>query len=61
MEPQLVSIAVSCQLLSLGRTTIYRLISQGQLETVKIGRRTLVKMESIKFLISEGAPSSNHS
>ena len=55
MEPKLISISHSCELLSLGRTTIYRLISEGTLKTVKIGSRRLVKMESIKSLISEGA------
>ncbi|QJB69871.1 helix-turn-helix domain-containing protein [Parasphingorhabdus halotolerans] len=55
MEPKLVSITECCKILSLGRTTVYRLIADEQLETVKIGRRRLVRMESIKNLISEGA------
>lgn len=32
-------------------TTIYALINQGKLETVKIGRRTLVKTASIRALV----------
>lgn len=35
----------------LGLTTIYSLINQGKLETVKVGRRTLVKTASIRALL----------
>lgn len=51
MKPILISINEASKALNLGRTTIYKLIEQGQLETVKIGRRTLVKMASIHCLI----------
>lgn len=35
----------------LGTTKIYELINTGRLETVKIGRRTLVKTASIRALV----------
>ncbi|MBV2149567.1 helix-turn-helix domain-containing protein [Sphingobium sp. AS12] len=35
----------------LGHTKIYELIGQGKLDTVKIGRRTLVKTASIRALL----------
>lgn len=47
------SIKQTAQALSLGRTTIYALINQGRLETVKLGGRTLVKTSSIMALIGE--------
>ena len=49
----LTSINGACKALSVGRTYLYELINQGRLDTVKLGRRTLIKVSSIKTLISE--------
>lgn len=51
MNPLLLSINETAKALSLGRTSIYALIKEGKLETVKLGRRTAVKVESIKKLV----------
>tara|TARA_A100001391_G_scaffold42183_1_gene24424 strand:- start:9551 stop:9727 length:177 start_codon:yes stop_codon:yes gene_type:complete len=51
MEPITVSIEGTKQATGLGVTKIYELINQGKLETVKIGRRTLVKTASIRALV----------
>lgn len=48
----MVSIAETCEMLSLGRTTIYKLIGEGRLEVVKVGSRTLVRLSSIRELVS---------
>lgn len=53
MNPILTSIADAGQMLSIGRCTIYRLISEGKLETVKIGRRNLITLASIRRLAGE--------
>ena len=45
------SIKGACDATSLGRTKIYSLIANRQLEVVRIGRRTIVKAESIRRLI----------
>lgn len=51
MEPVLLPIPAAQKALGgLGRNSIYNLINAGKLETVKIGRRTLVKADSIKAL-----------
>jgi excisionase family DNA binding protein len=56
-SPQLLtSIKTACETLSVGRTYLYTLINQGHLDTVKLGRRTLVKVSSIKALAGEGEP-----
>ena len=52
MEPVAVSVSNAARALSLGRTTIYRLIGEGKLETIHIGRRNLIKTESIRRLIN---------
>ena len=41
--------------LGIGRTKLYELINDGKLKTVKIGRRTLVKADSIRMLVDEAA------
>jgi excisionase family DNA binding protein len=51
VEPITVSINDTAKALSLGRTSIYALIRDGRLETVKLGRRTLVRMASIRRLL----------
>jgi len=45
------SINDTAKALSLGRTSVYALIREGRLETVKLGRRTLVKVDSIRRLL----------
>lgn len=45
------SINDTAKTLSLGRTSIYALIADGRLEAFKLGRRTLVKAESIRRLV----------
>jgi excisionase family DNA binding protein len=49
----LLSINETAKALGLGRTSIYNFIKKDRLETVKLGRRTLIKVSSIKALISE--------
>jgi excisionase family DNA binding protein len=51
MEAIAASINETAKALSLGRTYIYALIREGRLETVKLGRRTLVKVDSIRRLL----------
>lgn len=45
------SINETAKALSLGRTSIYALIADGRLEAFKLGRRTLVKADSIRRLL----------
>ena len=50
MEPIVLSINDTAKALGLGRTSIYALINDGRLEVVKIGRRTLIRVASIRHL-----------
>lgn len=52
MERLAFSINETARALSIGRTSVYVMIADGRLETFKLGRRTLIKAESIKRLIS---------
>ena len=48
MEPLLQSIPDAAKALSVGRSKLYELISNGELQTVTIGRRRLVRTDSIR-------------
>ncbi len=52
MEPLAVSINDTAKALGLGRTSVYVMIADGRLEAFKLGRRTLVKTESIRRLVA---------
>lgn len=41
--------------LSVGRTTIYKLINQGELQRVKIGATTLITASSVDNLLERSA------
>ena len=51
MEQLAVSIGDTVKALGVGRTTVYSMIATGELEAFKLGRRRLVKADSIRRLI----------
>jgi excisionase family DNA binding protein len=51
MEPLAVSVNEAAKVLSLGRTSIYVMIGDGRLESLKLGRRTLITTASIRRLV----------
>ncbi len=42
----------ACQASGLGKTKLYELIGKGQLDTMRLGRRRLVKVQSLSGLLS---------
>ena len=52
MEPLALSINDAAETLGLGRTSIYAMIADGRLEAFRLGRRRLVRMDSIKRLVA---------
>lgn len=50
IEPLTVRIATAVRITGLSRSRIYELIQSGDLETVKVGRVTLIQFESLKAL-----------
>ena len=52
MEPLALSVNDAAKALSLGRTSIYVMIADGRLEAIKLGRRTLIRMESIRRIVA---------
>ena len=51
MERLAYSINETAKALSLGRTSIYAMIADGRLDAFMLGRRTLIRAESIRRLI----------
>ena len=51
MEKLAYSINETARALSMGRTSIYAMIAEGRLEAFKLGRRTLIKADSIRRLV----------
>jgi excisionase family DNA binding protein len=50
-QPLTYSVADACRITSIGRTKLYELISQGKVATVVVGRRRLVRADSIRKLV----------
>lgn len=55
MDTLTVTVNTATKALGVGRTTIYELMNSGQLQTLKIGRRRLVKTDSIRALVDQAA------
>lgn len=53
-EPLAVRIPDAVRMTGIGRSKLYLLIAAGDLETVKIGRCTLIPVESLKRLLAPG-------
>jgi excisionase family DNA binding protein len=51
LAPKACTIREACHVTGLGKTSIYELINQGKLQSVAIGRRRLVLVESIEALL----------
>ena len=54
MSPLTYSINDVIELLGIGRTTIYKLIGEGQLTRIKIGARTLIPAADVRALMAVG-------
>lgn len=48
------SVKEAVKVSSLGRTTLYALISAGKLPTVKVGQRTLIRRTDLEGLLKSG-------
>jgi excisionase family DNA binding protein len=55
MEAITTSVDDAAAALGIGRTKLYQLINSGDLQTIKLGRRTLIKTASIRALVDLGS------
>ena len=52
-EPLAVRIPDAVRMTGIGRSKLYELIASGDLETIKIGRCTLVRVDALKALLAK--------
>ena len=50
-----VTIREACRATGIGKTTLYKLIDNGQIRRVKIGKRTLVRFDDLQKLVTPEA------
>lgn len=50
-----VTVAEACGLLRISRSFVWKLIAKGQIRTLKIGRRTLIKRSELDKLLDDQA------
>jgi excisionase family DNA binding protein len=55
MEALTISVAAACEATGLGRTKIYQLLASNVLKRVKVGRRTLLDINSVRRLVDTNA------
>lgn len=52
-EPLNVAITEAARLLGVGRSTIYDLMNDGRLKSIRLGTRRLVTLASVRALVAE--------
>lgn len=51
VEPLTVRIPTAIRMIGIGRSKLYELIQAGEIDTVKVGRCTLITVESLKRFV----------
>ena len=60
IDPISVRIPEAIRMIGVGRTTIYQLIASGDLEAAKVGRSTVVFVDSVRRYLSANRRSRGH-
>ena len=55
LQPITVTIPVGCRVSGLGRSTIYRLLDAGEIDSVKVGKRRLIILASLQTRLTQTA------
>ena len=52
LAPEAIDVDGACRLLGIGRSTLYRMIRAGELPSVKLGDRRLLRLETVRALLA---------
>jgi excisionase family DNA binding protein len=52
-QPLLLTVAEVCETLRIGRSTLYRLISEGKIPVVHVGRAVRIRTDAVMEMIEE--------
>jgi len=55
MDAITVTVEGAKKALGLGHTKIYEMMERGQLQSIKVGRRRLIRVDSIRALVDQAA------
>ena len=53
IQPLVLSVDGTARALGIGRSSVYLLLRRGQLDAIKVGRRTLITTASVERLVCE--------
>ena len=59
IEPIAMRVPEACRYLGIGRSTLYVLIGEGEIEFIKLGSSTLILTESLRSLVEKRRTSSH--
>ncbi|MDF2810485.1 MAG: excisionase [Microvirga sp.] len=51
MEPVTISVRDAAKAIGIGRVTLYKWIDEGKVESIRVGGRRLIKVESVRKLV----------
>lgn len=54
MKPVTINVQDAVRASGLSRVTLWRLMASGQLDSIKVGARRLIKVDSLEALLSNG-------
>jgi excisionase family DNA binding protein len=55
VDPLLLSVRDAARALGIGRTSLYRMISEGSVLTVRLGGRRLVRLDSLREVVERAS------
>jgi excisionase family DNA binding protein len=52
LPPEVLDVDAACQWLGIGRSKFYRMLAAGQLPSIKLGKRRLLRLETLRQVLA---------